>query len=469
MRSLVPWPRSMFWRIFLVVGGGTLLIQVISIWYTMNSVRQFVFHSHAAPSARTIATSIRLLNAASAFDRNKLLPILANSSVSICLSDTEPHIPSVLSAEEKAFTTIFRHHLQQSLPPGTAFVTRVSGIYRGLRDSILDRIIPFISGNDEVHLFDFGYTVGVCLNDGAWIVFSHAIPASTNSLLAYPLFGFDFCVRIFSLALFILLAVRWLIRPLTVLAKAADKLGEDIHQPPLPETGPREIVRAAKAFNRMQARIRAFIDERGRMLAAVSHDLKTPITRMRLRADHIAAPDLQDQFVADLDEMSQMLDTSIEFVRSTDNGEGLAEVDIMALLESLADDYAELGSRVRVRGTAGAPLRAQPLHLKRCLTNLIDNGVRYGGEVDIEVRDAPAQLAIVIGDNGPGIPPELLDKVFEPFFRVENSRSRMTGGSGLGLSIARNIARLHGGDVVLANKPEGGLESRLTLPRTCAK
>jgi signal transduction histidine kinase len=330
-------------------------------------------------------------------------------------------------------------------------------------------MLIFIDYDTKYGVTDLSYTAGVQLNDGAWVVIKHSVPKSEQRFITHPLITLDISVRIISMTVIILLGVHFMTRPLTILANAADKLGEDIHQPPLPETGPREIVRAAKAFNRMQARIRAFIDERGRMLAAVSHDLKTPITRMRLRADHIAAPDLQEQFVADLDEMREMLDMSIEFVRSTDNGEGLAEVDVMALLESLADDYAEMGGPVRVCGTAGAPLRAQPLHLKRCLANLIENGVRYGGEVDIEVRDTPAAMTIVIGDNGPGIPPELLEKVFEPFFRVESSRSRSTGGNGLGLSIARNIARLHGGDVVLANKPEGGLESRLTLPRTCAK
>ncbi len=466
MNSRILWPRSMFWRLSLVLVGGVVLIQCISLLWIMGARIQYIVQMITQSRAPNIAANIRLLETGTTNARDELLPLLADKDVSIQIQKTPPHLPA--KTDEVMSTNIFLDYLKQNLPPGTPVIGRVDGVYMGFRNDP-SYVKLFIINDFHDYISDFAYTVGVRLNDGNWAVFSHAIPQQRRWIDAFPLIVYDLITRNISIAIISLLGVRWLIRPLTVLAKAADKLGEDIHQPPLPETGPREIVRAAKAFNRMQARIRSLIDERGRMLAAVSHDLKTPITRMRLRADHIAAPDLQDQFVADLDEMSQMLDMSIEFVRSADNGEGLAEVDVMALLESLADDYAEMGSPVRVRGTAGAPLRAQPQHLKRCLTNLIENGLRYGGEVDIEVRDTPAAMTIVIADNGPGIPPELLDKVFEPFFRVENSRSRMTGGSGLGLSIARNIARLHGGDVVLANKPEGGLESRLTLPRTCAK
>lgn len=457
-------PRSLFWRISLVLGGGAVLIQILSTLYVIAFGGPFLFHSLALPAARIIATDIRLLNDTGSAGRDRLLSLLADESIAVRLASAPPPLPPLLPDEEEKLTEIFQAHLRQILPQGTAFVAQVEGMYRGLPESMVTRLLPFL-GRRPNRLYDFSYTVGARLADGSWAVFSHSVPASQRRILPYPMMSIDLGVRIIGITLLVLVVVRWIIRPLSVLARAADELGQDINRPPLPETGPQEIVQASQAFNRMQQRIRTFVDERERMIAAVSHDLKTPITRLRLRCDLVGDPALREQLVADLEEMNQLLATSIDFIRSSHSGEGWAEVDVTALLESLADDYAEMGHPITVRGAAGAPLRAQPLHLKRCLTNLIDNAVRYGSRVSITVLDQPALLSIVIEDNGPGIPGELIEKVFEPFFRVESSRSRATGGSGLGLSIARNVARLHGGDVTLANRPQGGLETRLTLPR----
>lgn len=462
-RSL--WPRSLFWRISLVLGGGAVLIQILSTLYVIAFGGPFIFPSLALPAARIIATDTRLINSSESSARDRLLSLLGDEIISIRLAADPPQLSSLLPPEEEKLTEVFRTHLRQILPQGTTFVAQVEGLYRGQPETLVTRLLPFL-GHRPNRLYDFSYVVGTRLADGSWAVFSHSVPASRRRILPYPMMSIDLGVRIIGITLLVLLVVRWMIQPLDTLARAADGLGQDIKRPPLPETGPREIVQAAQAFNRMQQRIRTFVDERERMIAAVSHDLKTPITRLRLRCDLVSDPALREQLIADLEEMGQLLATSIDFVRSAHSGEGWAEVDVMALLESLADDYAEMGHPITVRGTAGAPLHAQPLHLKRCLINLIDNAVRYGSEVAIKVEDRPALLTILIEDNGPGIPAELIDKVFEPFYRVETSRNRATGGSGLGLSIARNVARLHGGDVALANRPGGGLATRLTLPRS---
>jgi signal transduction histidine kinase len=262
-----------------------------------------------------------------------------------------------------------------------------------------------------------------------------------------------------------LVAVRWIVQPLHELRRAADDLGKDIHRPPLPEKGPIEVAQTSRAFNTMQRRIERFVEDRSRILAAVSHDLKTPLTRIRLRADLLDDEELGGKIRRDLDDMQSMVEATLDFMRGTDSREQTRPIDLTALLESLCDDAAESGGQARLRGRVERPYLGRPLALKRCIGNLLDNALRYGGEADVEARDGEAEVTVSIADPGPGIPPDLIDRVFEPFFRLEGSRGRDSGGTGLGLGIARNIARAHGGDLVLKNRPGAGLIAELTLPR----
>jgi len=262
-----------------------------------------------------------------------------------------------------------------------------------------------------------------------------------------------------------LLAVRWVTRPLNTLAAAAQGLGEDINRPPLDERGPLEVGRAARAFNAMQQKLSKFISDRTRIFAAMSHDLKTPITRLRLRAELLDDAELRAKFVKDLEEMEAMVSSALDFMRGVDQPSPAQPVDVMALLESLQADAREIGSDVTIEGAAHAPYRGHAQTLKRCIGNLIDNAVKYGRRAKLVVADTPAELTITVRDEGPGIPEDELERVFEPFYRLEDSRNRETGGSGLGLTIARNIAHAHGGELKLRNRAGGGLEAVLTLPR----
>jgi signal transduction histidine kinase len=233
----------------------------------------------------------------------------------------------------------------------------------------------------------------------------------------------------------------------------------------LPEKGPEEVSRAARAFNTMQARLARYIRDRTRVLAAMSHDLKTPITRLRLRSELLGDPQMKEKFTKDLDEMESMVGATLDFLRGLENRETVKPVDIMALLESLQADLRETGSAVEIEGATVKPYPGEPQALKRCLGNLIENAVKYGQSARVLVDDNDARLEIRIQDRGPGLPPAELEKVFEPFYRVEGSRSRDTGGTGLGLTIARGIAEAHGGRLSLRNREEGGLEATLELPR----
>jgi signal transduction histidine kinase len=262
-----------------------------------------------------------------------------------------------------------------------------------------------------------------------------------------------------------LVAVRWATRPLKALADAADELGRDIDRAPMPEKGPLEVARAARAFNTMQERLARHIRERTATLAAMSHDLKTPVNRLRLRAELLDDSEVKKKISQDLAEMESMLHDTLEFMRGGESAEKAQPVDVQALLESLQADAQEMGRKVAIEGAAARPYVGRPQALKRCLGNLLDNALKYGGAAAMLVEDAADRLTIRIRDSGPGIPEAELERVFEPFYRLEGSRSRDTGGTGLGLSIARKLAQLHGGTLELRNLAEGGLEAVLTLPR----
>lgn len=262
-----------------------------------------------------------------------------------------------------------------------------------------------------------------------------------------------------------LLAVRLVTRPLQRLAEAADAFGGDLESPPLPETGPTETRRAAEAFNRMQERLRRLIAERGRALAAVSHDLRTPLTRMRLRAELVDDEALRAQINADIDDMQAMVESTLDYLRGLRENEAVQAIDIGALLASLVADEQALGHPVTLAGSAAAPYVGRVSTLKRALANLIDNAVKYGHSARIVIADNATELRLSVEDGGPGIAEADLARVVEPYVRLEASRSRETGGVGLGLTIARDAALLHGGRLVLENPAAGGLRATLLLPR----
>nr|WP_308635970.1 ATP-binding protein [Massilia brevitalea] len=260
------------------------------------------------------------------------------------------------------------------------------------------------------------------------------------------------------------LVARMTTRPLKRLAVAAQELGNDINRPPLDVSGASEIRQASTAFNAMQARIRQYIFQRTQMLAAITHDLQTPLTRMRLRLEKVADADLQERLIGDLSAMQAMVREGLELARSMDTTETMQMLDLDSLLDSVCDDAADASQAVTLSGRSGMAILGRPLDLRRCLGNLIDNAVKYGREAGVTVDRVNGAARIRVRDSGPGIPPAEQARVFDPFYRVETSRSRESGGTGLGLTIARNIAEQHGGSIALSNHPEGGLEVTLMLP-----
>jgi len=267
------------------------------------------------------------------------------------------------------------------------------------------------------------------------------------------------------LVIVLYIAARNITRPLSELARAADSVGRSAGPAPqLVERGARELRDAARAFNTMQDRLHRYLDSRTRVLAAMSHDLKTPLTRLRLQVEALDNPSMQARIGRELDEMESMVREALALFRGLDDGEPASALDVDALLAQIRDEFHDMGATVTITGHALRPLTAKPQALKRCLTNLIANAVKFGTRADIHIEDG-ADLVLRVRDRGPGIPEEELERVFEPFYRLESSRNRDSGGTGLGLSIARDIAQAHGGALLLANLPAGGLEATLRLPR----
>jgi signal transduction histidine kinase len=267
-----------------------------------------------------------------------------------------------------------------------------------------------------------------------------------------------------SIGILAALIARMTMRPLKRLAQAATALGVDIERPPLPERGATEIRQAAAAFNAMQSRIRHHIRQRAHILAAITHDLQTPLTRLRLRLEKVDDPELREKLIGDMSAMQSMVREGLDLARSMDSAEPMQPLNLDSLIDSVCADAADAGQAVTVSGKTNVSLMARPIALRRCLTNLIDNAVKYGHSAHVTATLEGSGAVIRIKDKGTGIPEPELEKVFEPFYRLENSRSRETGGSGLGLTIALNIVEQHGGTIRLVNHSAGGLEVILTLP-----
>lgn len=309
--------------------------------------------------------------------------------------------------------------------------------------------------------------IGMHFPDGGWL----NVRLALEPLRPWhsPTFLWAFVVMTLAAAVLTLWAVRRLMQPVQMLANAAEALGRDVNAAPLPEDGPSEIATAAAAFNTMAGRIRRFVQDRTELLTAIGHDLRTPITRLKLRAEFVEDDDQRAKILSDLEELEAMVAATLAFGRDARTSEPVVPLDLAELLRTVLDDVGDsrpdLQDRLSYEGPAHLTIHARSLSMKRALANLVANAVNYAGSA--RVRLLPPEnrfVCIHIEDDGPGIPPPELDRVFEPFHRGEPSRNRETGGVGLGLPIARNIVRAHGGDITLANRPEGGLRATVAIP-----
>lgn len=302
----------------------------------------------------------------------------------------------------------------------------------------------------------------VRLRDGAMLrgILPQPPSPSSTQRLRNPWFLSIIALAAAALTFFV---ARIAAAPLHRMATAAAAMGGDIERPPLTENGPREVRLAARTLNRLQERLRATLAEHTRMLASIAHDLQTPLTRLRLRLEKVADEELRARLSADIHAMQVLIREGLDFARASASDEEISTLDLNSLLESLVEDAVEAGQDVSVGEVCEMDVPVRPNALKRSLLNLIDNGSIYGGSVRVSAECEGQDVIIRVRDHGPGIPEEELERVFEPFYRLEGSRSRETGGTGLGLTIARALARKAGAQLMLRNHPEGGLEAVLVL------
>ncbi len=458
-------PRSLFWRLMLVLVLGLILAQIIGSAILLRDRADLVQSNLGRHLVDRVTTVVRLVDESRPEDRERIIQAFDSPEFQVSISD-KPSPRAENAVSPAMLSTILRRKFSDHRKIIVSIIPMDEGDdYR--RDSRYQRLMERPPHDERSRRFwrsrYVGFQAQVQLKSGEWLIFHRPVPQDMqsrhNKLIAY------LAILVISIVLLSFIAVRYVTKPLKLLANAADDLGRDIQSPPLDEKGPAEVRRAARAFNTMQRRLRRYIDDRGEILAAVSHDLKTPITRLRLRTEMLADEKLQQKFNQDLDDMEQMVNATLDFMRGTESSEKPVPVDITAMLEALRDDMVDLGSKVELEQIELKPYRGRPLLLKRCFINLIENAVRYAGEVNIRVEQGKEQLQIIIADKGPGIPEAERERIFKPFVRGEASRSRDTGGTGLGLSIARNIVRAHGGELTLRSGKDGvGLEAVVSLP-----
>ncbi|MDE2234956.1 MAG: HAMP domain-containing protein [Gammaproteobacteria bacterium] len=447
-------PHSLFGRLVLVLLAGLVVAQFLSTTISLSERDRALFSFSDEQWAQRDAAAVELLNSVTPEEQQRIASILTTPRLFVSVSSDTPVAGK---ADEQAAD--FQKLLQKLLGPER----QVRVVVAQITPAQVAQARAVQPGSGPVDVPRQHSITEVRLDNGQWVSFDHPRPWHVSDRPWRLLLSL--AVLLVSVILLSLLAVRWVTRPLTTLSIAASELGRDLRRAPMPETGPTEVRGAARAFNDMQTRLVNYIEDRTRLLTAISHDLKTPITRMRLRAEMLEDESLKEKIVRDLQEMENMTNATLDFLRGLEVSEAPQSVDLMALLESLQQDAVETGRNVSLQGSISKEYNGRPLALRRCLDNLVNNAVRYGKRAMISVEDDGNAVIIRVRDAGIGIPESMLEKVFEPYYRLEEARSQAGGGTGLGLGIARNIATLHGGTLVLRNHPEGGLEVVLTLPR----
>jgi signal transduction histidine kinase len=466
-------PRSLIGSTLLVVAAGLVLAQIASIAVNLFDRSGSVYRLGAQQLALRIAETTRIVNRLPPAERVKVTEEVNSNTLRLTVS-RDPFMADRDNDEFTEYEAAFASLIQRAIGAPLLTTVEITPLPKTRRTAGAEPpahgpVELWIARNFYFLLPDpFVVVAQIVLDDGATATFLAQVPQEPLGRLKRLVPHLLLWVLIFfALAA---LAVRLITRSLERLARAADRVGADPEGPPVAESGPTEVRRVIRAFNRMQAQVRGYVLERTRLLGAISHDLRTPLTRIRLRAELLPDPELRAKFVRDVAEMEAMAESALDFTRTLGADARRQPVDIGALIESLSKDWRETGGEVTVEGAPQSAVSAHPEALRRCLNNLIENALRYGERAHLQVEDDGAELRIAVGDEGPGIPEPELERVFEPFFRLEPSRNRARGGAGLGLSIARNIARWHGGDVRLRNRAAGtGLIAELWLPRPRAE
>ncbi|KLD63778.1 sensor histidine kinase [Dyella japonica] len=426
-------PRSMASRIYLIIFAGLMLAQGLSFallyMERMQSATAVMFNT----LEHDVGTSVAVIDRLPATERSRWLNRLERDNYFYILGPGEPG--KQLATQRSAYVT----------------------------DLIAKEVGPdfHVYGN-TISKTPERYQVHFTLHDGSPLTLQ--ITPYMKPVASW--LPFVFILQVILLLICTWLAVRFATRPLSTLAAAADAMTPTADGPRMSQEGPIEVARAAKAFNTMQDRIARHLQERLHILAAISHDLQTPITRMRLRVEALDESPEQQRIVDDLKELEHLVREGVAYARSAHGGsETPVRLDLGAFVESLVFDYQDMGRPVSMTAQVAATTTVRPQALRRVLANLIDNAIKYGGSAEVAVQaEASGAFSVTVADHGPGIPEHELEQVLQPFYRLESSRNRDTGGAGLGLAIAAQLIASIGGQLRLTNQQGGGLKAIITLP-----
>ncbi|KRQ98193.1 hypothetical protein CQ12_29590 [Bradyrhizobium jicamae] len=430
------WPDTLFRRLAIILFAGLLAAHVLS--YSLVALNVFGLSNEAGDDyfMRYIATAVAILDRVKPEERPAWLDRLARPT----------------------YRYILREEGETEAAPPKRRQDNLARLRAMIGPGHEAKSVFYLDPQDRRRL---GWLVH--LKDGSPLMLQFVARRTVIS----PWLPAAFAAQLFALAFFTWIAVKLATQPLVRLERAANTLGSDLRREPLPEDGPKEVARAAAAFNAMQRRIAEQAVERIQILAGISHRLQTPITRMRLRADFLGDGDAREKLQGDLQEMQTLVKQGLALARGHDEiGNQRCQTDLHALIDSLVCDYSDAGKSLRFSGERGVTILTHPQASRRIMINLIDNGLKFGEDVEVAIDARQSnRITITVSDRGPGIPDEHLVSVFLPFYRVEASRNRETGGTGLGLAIAQQLASALRATLTLANRDGGGLEARLEFLR----
>jgi signal transduction histidine kinase len=450
-------PRSLLTQVALLSFAALLAAQFVSFWlFTVDRAKRIRVVQRVEIVERVAALST-LLNKASASERSDLLEAASSRSARFGVAAA----PIVEQSSNLVGSDCGREGCADGLPVGLRteeeFLSRRDGgRFADPPQHFRDQIV-------KLGLAPVEFRLSLPLEDGRWLNVRSRFDRPPIQLPPQVM-----GTTLLSLALVLAalwFALRRVTRPLDQLASAADGFGLDTPPPQMPDGGPREVRALSDALARMHERLSRMLGERTRMLAALGHDLRSPITALRVRAEMVDDAENRERIVATLDEMQQMVEATLAFARGVSSEEPTEPVDLAALLSELAAELSAIGPNIRIETATSIVLPLRRMPLRRALRNILENAQRYGRGAEVRIEHDGGEARVVIEDSGPGIPDSDLARVFEPFVRLETSRSRETGGSGLGLPIARAILQGHGATIALTNRPEGGLRTTVTFAR----
>jgi signal transduction histidine kinase len=440
------WPETVAGRAILILVAALLAFHFVGFWAYRVSVESLAnVQRDKALAERIVSIKRAIAGNANDAERDRVAHDLSSASLEVHWSKVSLVLGTAPTTER---TKEMAARLKELAPELAAESFRLGYVDDGALGADAYRHMMLVS---------------VRLDDGSWVNFS-STALGANQHGDWNVLTIMICFGVAIVVIGVLL-LRWATRPLRDLALAAERFSLDQAPRPLPENGPAEVRHAAHAFNTMGERIQRLVAERMQALAAVSHDLRTPITRLRLRSELLEDEATRDLIDDDLSEMEGMIDSTLEFLRGGISHEPIRPIDIVSVVETIVDQQVDHGKRIVLSGVGHGRVFGRLLALKRAFWNVIGNAVKYADQAWVKVQETPSSMSITVEDDGPGIPEAEMERMFQPFVRLEESRGRETGGSGLGLTIARAVVNSHGGEILLSNRPEGGLRVIITLPK----